>query len=343
MIVLWIHRRLQYFKDRNIPFVKSLPLLGAFGDTILNKCGIYDNVIKFYNDLDVKDSPFFGIFMFHKPTLVVNDPILIKNILKNDFNSFSNRHTCSHKYDPLGYFMLFNVKSPLWKKLRGKMALFFKSGSMKSMYYILQNISNNLNKYVNDNLNDKGIVELEMKELSALYTTDVVASAAFGVDAKSLQNPDGAFRKAGNAIFKMTTFRGFEFTSFFMLPEIAKLFRFEFFSRKGTELIQNTIQNVMEEREKSGERKEDLIDILIDVKKSEMQLSDSEKLSTDMLISQGATFFAGGFETSSATMSFALYEICKNVKKIYFKKHSIKTFIFSLKFSKDFEMKSMKC
>lgn len=156
------------------------------------------------------------------------------------------------------------------------------------MYYLLDKISDDLNKYVHKRLDKTGKVELEMKELAALYSTDVIASCAFGVEANSLENPSAEFRAAGKAMFDMTFKRGIELTFFFLLPQLMKLFRFTFFSKLTTKFIQATIPHVVSERNKSGNKRHDLIDTLIELKNNDETLTD------DILMAQAAVFFAAG-------------------------------------------------
>lgn len=288
IVIYWINRRQNYFKNLNIPFVKSTPLLGAFSKAVLGKMGFYDNVLDLCNRSEVKGRPFFGMFLFHKPALMVNDPELIKRILVKDFNSFAERYSGSDVHDPLGHYNLFSAKSSLWRRIRNKMTPFFSSGKLKMMFYLLDKIGDDLNKYVHEKLDKDNKVELEMKELAALYSTDVIASCAYGIQANSLENPDAEFRRAGKSMFTLTFKRGIELTSFFLLPQIMRLFRFSLFSGLTTKFIQTTIPHVMSEREKSGIKRNDLIDTLIELKNNDNTLND------DILVAQAAVFFSAG-------------------------------------------------
>lgn len=305
----WIHQHRDYFKNLGIPYIPSTPLLGSFKDTLFNKTGFYDQVVKLYNQPDVKGKSFFGIFIFHKPALMINDPELIKNITVKDFNSFCDRYTSSDVHDPVGHYTLFASNNPLWKRLRGKLSPFFTSGKLKTMYYLLDKITSEMVDFLHKNLDVNNKVELEVKELATLYTTDVIASCAFGVEANSLENPEGEFRVAGRTIFEAKSWRSVEFTAFFMLPQVMKLFRFKAFSESVSRFLQTTVTHVMEVREVNGIQRNDLIDTFIELKKEK---NFGETLTMDMLVAQAAGFFSAGFETSSATLSFAMYEIAKN-------------------------------
>ena len=305
----WIKRRQDFFKHLRIPYVPSTPLLGSFDDVVLGKTGFYDQVVTLYNRPEVKNKPFFGIFLFHKPGLMITDPELIKRITVKDFNIFPNRYTSSDTHDPIGYYTLFAVDNPLWKVLRGKLSPFFTSGNLKSMYYLLDKISSEMVDYVEKRIKVNNEVELEAKALTSLYSIDVVASCAFGVEAHSLENPKGEFSVAGKTVFGTDFFRSFEFSSFFMLPQIMKFFRLKAFSSSVSQFIQTSISHVMDERKKSGNKRNDLIDTFIEIRKNE---NAEEPITMDMLMAQAAAFFSAGFETSSSTQSFALYEISKN-------------------------------
>lgn len=305
-IAFWLNWHQNYFKSRNIPYVQSYPLLGAFASSITSRVLLYENILKICNLPDVKNKPFFGIFVFHKPGLMIVDPELIKRILVKDFASFGNRYMGSDVHDPLGNYALLTVKAPLWKTLRSKLSPFFSSGKLKQMYYLVDKISDNLNTAIHKKLGDGKGVDFDVRELTSLYTTDVIASCAYGVEANSLQNPNGEFRVAGKAIFARTLWRGFERTSFFMVPQLMKIFRFQAFSDTTTKFIKSTISFVMAEREKSGTKRNDLIDTLIEIKNQE------DSLPMDVLMAQAAVFFSAGFETSSSTQTYGLHEIAKN-------------------------------
>jgi cytochrome P450 family 9 len=46
-------------------------------------------------------------------------------------------------------------------------------------------------------------VEVEMKEVSTRFTTDVIASAAFGIQVNSIQNPEHEFYAMGQKLTKI--------------------------------------------------------------------------------------------------------------------------------------------
>lgn len=292
--IYWINRRQDYFKNHGIPYVPSTPILGSFKEALLGKTGVYDHIVTLYNRPEVKGKPFFGIFLFHKPGLVITDPELIKQLTVKDFWSFSNRYTSSDVHDPLGYYNLFSVKGALWKILRGKLSPFFSSGKLKTMFYLLDKNSDDMIKSIHKRLNKDNKVELEMKDVASLYTIDVIANCAYGVEANCIENPEGEFNKCGRSMFDMNLWRGFELPAYFMLPQVMKFFGFQTFSDYSTKFIKSTIPEVIAMREKSGSKRNDLIDTLIDLKNANVKDENGNTLTTDMLTAQAAVFFSAG-------------------------------------------------
>lgn len=72
----------------------------------------------------------------------------------------------------------------------------------------------------------------------------------------------------------------------------------------------------MGEREKSGDIRNDLIDTLLVLRKEDADKTYSPEnivFQGDVLVAQAASFFSAGFETSSAVLSFGLFELCRRV------------------------------
>lgn len=155
--------------------------------------------------------------------------------------------------------------------------------------------------------------EVEIKEICALFTTDLIATIAFGISANSLKNPDGEFRRQCRKIFEFDLRRALDFSIAFFLPKLVTLFRVKLFTKEFSAFVRSTIKYVMQERERSGVQRNDLIDILVLLKKEIEKGNMSEEIAKnpDALISQAAVFLTAGFETSSSTMTFTLYELAK--------------------------------
>lgn len=108
-----------------------------------------------------------------------------------------------------------------WKNLRTKLSPAFTSGKMKAMFPIVVDIGKELAEVLKEPASLGEVVEV--KDYVARYTTDVIASCAFGIEANSLRNPDAIFRKMGRKIFAPEWGTMIKNTLSFILPDVAKV------------------------------------------------------------------------------------------------------------------------
>ena len=105
-----------------------------------------------------------------------------------------------------------------------------------------------------------------MKDLCANFTTDLIGSTAFGVRVNSLNDPNSEFRQQGRKIFDCSIMRSFELLSVFFIPDIVTYTHATFFSKEFGQYLRNAFWDVFNAREKSGEKRTDLIDLLMDLR-----------------------------------------------------------------------------
>lgn len=65
-------------------------------------------------------------------------------------------------------------------------------------------------------------LEFDAKELAAKFTTENVASCAFGTEGKCFDNPNAEFREIGRKMFQPSTLQGIQATVVFIWPGLAK-------------------------------------------------------------------------------------------------------------------------
>jgi hypothetical protein len=86
-----------------------------------------------------------GIFSFDKPSLLIRDQGLVKNILVKDFHKFMGPLLLiDEKFDPLLGKMLTVLKGSLWHHLRTNLTPVFSSRKMKVMFCLLDTCGNEL-------------------------------------------------------------------------------------------------------------------------------------------------------------------------------------------------------
>ena len=284
-----ISKHQNYFRSRNVPFVKSFPLLGVLSDVVLRRKGIYEAICDIYNNPKVNREPFFGIFLFHKPALLIKDPELIKRVLIKDFQSFSNRYSSTGDADKIGAPNLFVVKNPKWRHIRAKFSPFFSSGKLKSAYYIVEEMAQRLVEYI-DRRCENGKSQIALKHTMSLYTVDIIGNIAFGLDPKGLLDVYEEFHEAVMTIYGKTFQRSLEISSILLLPILMKIFNAKLLGSTATEFILKWMPRVILDREKSGTCRNDLIDMIIELRR-EKEFSD------DVMYAQAGSFLGAGEES----------------------------------------------
>lgn len=107
---------------------------------------------------------------------------------------------------------------------------------------------------------------IEVRDLTARFTTDVIGSTAYGLDVNSFKDPDAEFRKYGRMIFQYDAIRGFEMLAIFFLPHIVRLAKIKMFGKEPTDFLRKVFWETLRQRMESGVKRNDLIDILIELK-----------------------------------------------------------------------------
>ncbi|XP_076618276.1 cytochrome P450 6k1-like [Colletes latitarsis] len=310
---MYMTRKFKYWSKRGIMEIPPTPFIGNFTECLMMKKTAADFVKDLYNMS--KGLPYMGFYIFDKPFFLVRDPELVKHILVKDFNVFNDRYASPNVTDRLGYAGVFQIKNPAWKILRAKLTPIFTTGKLKRMFDLMLVVADDLDNHL-EALNLSTPKEVEMKELCASFTTDMIGSTAFGLRVNSLQDPKAPFREVGRQIFGYDFFRGMEFLIIFFMPHLTKYTGAKFFGKEPSKFLRTVFWDVINDRIASGQKRHDLIDLLIDLKVKHEADGDlgGFRFSGDDLVAQAAVFFTGGFETSSTTMSFTLYELALNME-----------------------------
>lgn len=156
-------------------------------------------------------------------------------------------------------------------------------------------------------------VTVSIKDVCDLYNTDMIASIAFGLRSYSLRNTQSEIGSHCQEIFSPNMRRIIDFFVIFFLPKLVPLIRARLFTEPHSEFLRRVIQLVIEERERGGILRNDLIEMLLTLKKEADLQQDKSHFThhQDFLAAQAASFEVAGIETCSSTMSFALYELAK--------------------------------
>ncbi|XP_039306128.1 probable cytochrome P450 6a14 [Solenopsis invicta] len=255
----------------------------------------------------------FGLYTFFKPNLVIADLELIQTVLITNFDNFHDRgFYCNEKIDPLtGH--LFLLPGQKWKNMRAKLTPTFTLFQIKQMFKIAKEIGNNFAIYLENKAQMKE--SIEMKDMFSRYTTDVIMSTAFGTDSNCINEPNNEFRIYGKRILKANSI----WVAIFMFaPQIMEFFSIPITHRSVTKFYMKMFREIVEYRRINKITRNDFINLLMELmENSHIDNYDNKpdketKLTMTEATAQSFAFFIAGFETSSATASYALFELAQN-------------------------------
>lgn len=278
------------------------------------------------------------------PVIALRDTELIKQLAVKEFDHFTDHvQFVNETVDTLFGNSVFLMKGQKWRDMRATLSPAFTSSKMKLMYQLIIENAEQMSEFLTENCQDE-LVEFEMKELCSRVTNDIIAHCAFGLKIDSLQDRTNAFYMTGQKTLEFTQpSKTWKLLLFQVCPKIMQIFDIQFFDKKSRTFIKNIVLDMLKVREEKNIVRHDMINLLLEARKGTLKYQEDDKLdsmgiatvyeseigkqainkrtwSDDELVSQCFTFFQAGFDTSSTLMSFAIYEMTKDVdvqQKLY--------------------------
>ncbi|KAF6208007.1 hypothetical protein GE061_016456 [Apolygus lucorum] len=258
---------------------------------------------------------FVGLFTFSKPNLFVRDPAVIEQITIKDFAFASDRGiTDDPRATPLSMHLI-NTRDDHWRSLRNKLTPTFSAGKLKGMLGQLLDCADALVKHMNSFENG---VPFEARDIIARFTTDVIASCAFGLNIDSINDPKCLFREFGKAMFTFSPSRKIvtalrrlagPLSCYVKVPGEMTPDLVDFFIK--------AVKDTLEYRKKNGVVRPDFLHLMNELFEKDQELVRSGQLDPKdphifdevTLVSNAFVFFTAGFETTATTISYVMYEL----------------------------------
>jgi cytochrome P450 family 6 len=132
------------------------------------------------------------------------------------------------------------------------------------MFNLITECAEQLQQYLDKPARNGDI--LEMKDIMARFTTDIIGSCAFGLNSNTLRNSNSEFRKMGKRVFELSVAINLRkllrtFSSF--LP---KLFHVTLLTDEMSKFFMGIVKDVIDYREKNNVVRNDFMQLLIQLK-----------------------------------------------------------------------------
>lgn len=131
------------------------------------------------------------------PTVVLRDPILIKQILVRDFDHFTDRQkTHDFEIDRLFSKSVVFLAGNKWRDMRNMLSLIYTSSKMKYMYNLMIECVEDFTKiYLKKAEENNGELEIDTHDVFGRITAEGIATTALGFKGDCLANENSKFYK----------------------------------------------------------------------------------------------------------------------------------------------------
>ncbi|XP_017796838.1 PREDICTED: cytochrome P450 6B1-like [Habropoda laboriosa] len=308
LIVIYSYQQYNtdFWKSRGVVGPQPLPFFGNAKDMMFGKISQADYIRKVYNEFP--NEKMVGLFL-REPFLLLRDPEVIKEILIEEFSKFADRGFGIHeKTDPMSAHLV-NLEPERWRPLRTKYIPSFTATKIKDMFPLLLECCKSFEKYFEAEV-AKG-KPIRCDDLCAKFTINIISTYAFGIDTSTTENAE--ICRKGREIFKVNLVNALRFKIKLYAPTLYALIGYVIPEKNLAPYFTKFITEVIKYREKHNIKRIDFINTLMEIKKHPENLPTVE-LTDTFIAAQATGMFAAGFETSSTTMSHALYELALNPK-----------------------------
>lgn len=315
-IHFWIKHSLSFWKRNGVTSVKPAYIFGN-----MKKAGrrhLCEISTECYRKLKGKDI-IGGFYFFLRPTLLILDPDLIRSVLVKDFQFFQGRGIYyNEKDDPMSANLL-TIEGHRWKTLRSKITPTFTTGKLKLMFDIMLQVGTEFEKYVSQVASSGE--PIEARDVCSRFNTDIIGTCAFGIDCNSFTDPTAKFRTMGRKFVDLTLPKILKFLFTNAFGGLSRALGIQFIDQKLSTFFATTIAETVEHRERKRIKRHDVLNTLLEISRTGRTSVDDEqgnkqvvvgKLTFEEICAQAFVFFIGGFEASSTTMCYCMYELAKS-------------------------------
>lgn len=305
-LIVYVKYRHGYWRRKNVPYIQPSLLLGNL-ETLVGGQSVGIITAKFYKIFKERGVKFGGAYLLTNPVLVLVDLELIKNVMSRDAQFFINRGVYyNEKYDPLAPD-LFNIGGVRWKNVRVKISPNYTSGKMKAAFGTMLECCKRMERVLEDG------ATINIKETFCCYTTDLNFLCSFGFECNSLESPCN-FRNYGKKFFHADLWKQIKHTLSVGMPEFSRNVGIVTRDKEVSKFWRNLFLEAIKYRETENYNRDDLLQMLIEMKDEKRSVRDGKTLQLDEIAAHALLFFIASFETSSSAMTFCMYEIAKDLE-----------------------------
>ncbi|KAM9408205.1 cytochrome P450 3A27-like [Pholidichthys leucotaenia] len=294
---IWPYR---FFKKLGIPGPRPFPFIGTLYSIRKG--------IEFDKECHAKYGDYWGLFEGRKPVLMLSDVEMIKAVMvKECYSVFTNRRDNLFMPEALNDSVL-TVKNERWKRIRSSISPCFTSGKLKQVFPLVTRYADRLiTKLERTNLEES----INVKQTLAPFSLDVVTSASFSLDSDCINNSNDPVNVQ---IQKILKFRTWVITLIMVFPFAKSLLDLLMMPKEGIDFFYNILKRFKDQHRKGESSRPDFLHVLIQNELEEKEFKDDEEqpskgLTEHEMLSQAFIFIFGGYDTTTTTLTYILYNL----------------------------------
>lgn len=238
---------------------------------------------------------------------------------------------------------LFGMHGQKWKDMRTTLSPMFTSSKMRNSFGLLSNHAQDFIKHFEKKAGSDGTNDINVLEIFSRFTADGIATAALGFEGDCVKNENSfVYQMVKNILRDFTGPIGaLKFMFGITFPKLYASLNIQLTSQNTVNFFKRVVIDVMEERDRNNITRPDIIQMMLQVKKGQLQTKDNEETKGEFdgfaaheelnmksnvknlqeivnddeyWIAQGIIFFIAGFDTTSNLLQSITFYLAKNPK-----------------------------
>uniref|UniRef100_A0A6E8W4G3 Cytochrome P450 n=1 Tax=Anopheles coluzzii TaxID=1518534 RepID=A0A6E8W4G3_ANOCL len=341
LLYYYVRNRYRYFLDKPYPHLKPTFLLGSSAPMMLRRRNMIQHIEALY--YSHPDAKVIGAYDLLTPNVLLRDPDCVKQIGVKDFDYFTDHTPFLPNESDIGQsdnmFLnsLFMLRGQKWRDMRATLSPAFTGSKMRQMFELMSDSCQGMVEHLlKEAREDESKQAHEMKDIFSRFANDVIASIAFGIRVNSFADRENDFYTRGKKLLDFSSFwPTIRFMLFMMMPRVMLKLDIELMDKEMCRHFHAMILDNMKVREEKGIVRNDMINILMQVKRGALSHREDEPDVKDAgfatvhesavgkkaitrewtekeLVAQCFLFFLAGFDTVSTALGFLMYELMRN-------------------------------